>query len=60
MRKKQNASIKTCVGFTPDNMKMLEKWHEDTGLSKSDILNLLIENAVKNKVQLQVTYELGE
>jgi len=59
MSKKNTAeTVTTCIVLTSDNMKLLDKWRAETGLSKGRILDLLIENAANTGVQLQVTYDL--
>lgn len=52
-------TVKTCISLSPENAQMLERWHTETNLPKSELINMLIENAAKNKIELQVTYCLG-
>jgi len=53
-------TVRTCIEIQEENVDLLNKWAKETGLPKSKIINMLIQNAAKNKVQLQVTYDLGE
>ena len=49
---------KTCISLTDENMTALDIWSRETGLSKSAIINHLVENAYKTGTSISVTYDL--
>lgn len=57
---KNTVNVKTCVSLTQDNNEALKQWSSTVGLSKNEILNLLIEDAIKNPKTIQINLKVNE
>ena len=50
--------LKTCISLECENMKTLNRWVKETGLTKSAIINHLINEVANNGAHISVTYDL--
>lgn len=48
------ANVKTCVVIREDNMKILNEWSLETGLSRNALLNMLIDDMKKRPHALEI------